>query len=161
MCSLAEKLRPDLLPGERIVWTGRPMPGRLFTASDVFLVPFSLLWGGFALYWEASVLGLGGGRHASGFFVLWGVPFVLIGIYSIAGRFFYKACRNRRTVYAITDRRLLVLTSTFGRRVQSAFLGTLPGVSTSMGSDGVGTITVGSRSLTDTLYGNTLHNGSR
>ena len=156
---LEETLRPDLLPGERIVWAGRPVPGHLFTASDVFLVPFSLLWGGFALFWEAGVLGLGpfggGGRSAPAFFALWGVPFVLMGLYFIIGRFFYKVWRKRRTIYAVTDRRVLLLTTTFGRRVQAAFLNVLPGISTSVSRDGVGTITFGSGSVIDAWYGNT------
>jgi hypothetical protein len=99
-----EQLREYVRPGERLLWIGRPDPDVLFTASDLFVVPFSLLWGGFAFFWEGSVIVTGAGP----LFVLWGIPFVAIGLYMIVGRFFYKRRRKRRTAYALTDERALV-----------------------------------------------------
>ena len=49
-------LTDRMLTGERILWSGRPAQGLLFTSRDVFLIPFSLLWGGFAVFWEITVL---------------------------------------------------------------------------------------------------------
>ncbi|MFF2346872.1 hypothetical protein [Pseudarthrobacter sp. NPDC058119] len=42
------------------------------------------------------------------FFALWGIPFVLVGLYFIFGRFIYKKRRKLRTVYGLTDRRAIV-----------------------------------------------------
>jgi hypothetical protein len=33
----------DLLPGERILWEGRPVRTQLFRPTDAFLIPFSLV----------------------------------------------------------------------------------------------------------------------
>src|SRR5690242_910458 len=105
------RFQPDLLRGERVLWTGQPDAGRIFSSYDVFAIPFSLLWGGFAFFWEASVLGMGvfgssgGGGPVLSFFALWGIPFVLIGLYMIVGRFFYKAWARKRTWYAVTSTR--------------------------------------------------------
>ena len=87
------------------------------------------------------------------FFALWGIPFVLIGLYMIVGRFFYKVWALKRTSYAVTNRRVLILRETFGRNVQSIYLSTLPAVDTSVRGDGSGTIVFGSMSPIDAFYG--------
>jgi hypothetical protein len=101
------RLRPLLRQGEQLRWVGQPDPRVLFTPADLFLVPFSLMWGGFAVFWEIQVLTSGG----STFFALWGIPFVLIGLYFIVGRFIYKKHRKRKTVYGLTDSRAIVSSS--------------------------------------------------
>jgi len=153
------RLQGELLAGERLLWTGQPDPRVIFERVDIFLVPFSLLWGGFALVWEAGVLGLGvfGEGHRSAvpwFFVLWGIPFVLVGLYFIAGRFFYKAWRKRRTYYALTNKRALVLVEGRGRALRACFLSAVPTINKSVRSSGVGTITFGNTSWAS-MYDNT------
>jgi hypothetical protein len=114
-------------PGERLLWSGQPRRGVRLQASDIFLVPFSLLWGGFAFFWEAGVLGLiplnHGKPHVSGaaplFMAIWGIPFCLIGLHFIFGRFFVDAATRARTWYAITDRRVIILKTFFTTSVTS------------------------------------------
>ena len=86
-----QRLEPLLRPGEQLRWTGRPDPKVRFGAADVFLVPFSLLWAGFAIVWETMAI-TGG---SSPFFALWGFPFVLLGLYIVFGRFIIKNAANR------------------------------------------------------------------
>jgi hypothetical protein len=112
-------LRPYLRPDERLVWTGAPQRGLVLTGQDIFLVPFSLLWGGFALFWEAMVLMSGG----PGFMALFGIPFVLIGLFMIFGRFLVDAMIRRGMVYGLTDRRAIVLRRAFGESVSTTSLG--------------------------------------
>jgi hypothetical protein len=42
------------------------------------------------------------------FFYAWGLMFVCIGLYFVAGRFLVKARGKQRTVYAVTDRRAII-----------------------------------------------------
>jgi hypothetical protein len=100
-----QRIQELLLPGERLIWSGQPDPLAHFVPADFFLVPFSLMWGGFAVFWEVTAV-TGG---APVLFLLWGIPFVAIGLYFIVGRFFYKSYTKARTVYALTDRRIMVL----------------------------------------------------
>jgi hypothetical protein len=100
----ASQLHQYLGPGERLLWSGRPDPEVRFAPIDAFLVPFSVMWGGFAVVWEVTVLASGAGP----FFVLWGIPFVLMGLYFMVGRFVYKQRRKRQTAYGLTNTRAIV-----------------------------------------------------
>jgi len=104
MEDLRQRFAPYLLPDEKVLWTGRPDPAKHFGASDVLLVPFSLLWGGFAIFWLVTALMEG----APVAYALFGLPFVALGLYLIFGRFIYKANRKRHTVYGLTEGRALV-----------------------------------------------------
>jgi hypothetical protein len=103
-----QQLEPYLRPNERLLWCGRPDPDVIFSPRDVFLVPFSLMWGGFALFWEGAVIV--GGTNA--LFIAWGVPFVLVGLYMIFGRFIVKKRWKRSAAYGVTDQRALVAVGT-------------------------------------------------
>jgi hypothetical protein len=100
----ASQLTPYLRPGEPLLWVGRPDPSVRFAPADVYLVPFSIMWAGFALVWEVGVL-FGG---APVFFVLWGIPFVVVGLYMLFGRFSHKRRAKLRTAYGVTSQRVLV-----------------------------------------------------
>ena len=130
---------PDLrLSGsERLLWSGAPRPGVAFRPADAFLIPFSLMWGGFAFFWEAMVLKSDGPV----FMKLWGIPFVLVGLYLIVGRFFHDAWKRARTTYAVTSDRVLILSS---GGEKSLPLRTLAEFNIKSRGDGSGTITFGS-----------------
>jgi hypothetical protein len=96
-----------LRPGEQLLWSGRPDPDVWFSPADVFLVPFSIMWGGFAVIWELGAISSG-----AGFLVLWGIPFVAIGLHMMFGRFIYKHRTKLRTAYGLTPDRALVAVGT-------------------------------------------------
>lgn len=160
--SARETLAGDLMEGEDVLWAGQPDHRVLFAPADRFLVPFSLLWGGFAVFWETSViLSLLNGEERSGnggslwFFVLFGIPFVLMGLYLIAGRFLYKRYKKKRTLYAVTNRRVMELTRAFGRRLNASFIYQLPAIGKSESDQGMGTIRFGNAPFLAQDYSNT------
>lgn len=104
----SSQLSQYLQPGELLLWSGRPDPSKRFSRADVVLIPFSIMWGGFAFFWESSVFSSG----APIFFKLWGIPFVGVGIYIIFGRFIYKRRRKLRTAYGITKSRAIIAVGT-------------------------------------------------
>lgn len=140
----AMAIQPELTSGERLLWAGRPRPGPMLHKEDRYLIPFSLLWGGFAVFWEAGVAGLlGRGAKTTtpwNFGIIWGILFVLIGQYLIWGRFVYAAWKKRRTFYAVTNRRVIVVQTNSNRSVASAYIDTLPALVKERGSGTAGTL---------------------
>jgi hypothetical protein len=138
----------ELESGERLLWSGRP-GSRWLYPQDAVLIPFSIMWGGFAIFWEASVLSNSGARD-SVIFPLWGVPFVLAGLYLMVGRFFARRWMRKRTLYAVTDQRVISITPSLlhGERSTSVWFGSYPPVEKRLARDGRGTLRVGSFPLT-------------
>jgi hypothetical protein len=129
-----------LVAGEKVLWIGRPDLAKRFRKSDRFAIPFSLMWGGFTVLWEAAAIAGG-----AGFFALWGVPFIGVGLYMIVGRFFYRARVKRRTWFAVTNKRVLKLERRKnGDTVDALFLDAIPAVNRDVGADGSGTVIFGS-----------------
>ena len=151
------ELQPELQPDESLLWAGRPGAGRLFTLIDIYLVPFSLLWGGFAIFWEALVLSSMISRPSTFelFPLVFGLVFVAIGCYMIFGRFIVKRYTRRRTFYAVTDRRAIVVSTAFRRIVRSTSLKRLPGLELSTGRGTRGTVTFGHWGGLSGMYANT------
>jgi hypothetical protein len=145
----AAQLTRELVAGEQLRWSGQPLAGVRFQAADVLLVPFSLLWGGFAIFWEAEAVLHG----APLLFQLWGIPFVCVGLYLILGRFFYDAWRRSHTVYGFTDQRVLIVVVGARRAVTSLRLKTLPDLSLSESRDGMGSISFGGGAISGLLSG--------
>ena len=134
-------LQPMLDPDESLLWSGRPRQGIMFRGTDLFLVPFSLIWGGFAIFWEYMAVRMT--ANSPPFFALFGVPFVLIGLYMIFGRFIVDALVRKNTVYGVTSERILVLSGLFRRGLRSLDIRSLNEISLSEKEDGSGTIRFG------------------
>lgn len=135
----AAAIRRHLDPSESLIWAGRPPAGVAFVGSDLFLVPFSLVWTG-------AVVVISGTAFRSGFPIAIIVPafFLVIGLYLSFGRFAYEAHRRGRTRYGLTSKRIVIVSRHLGTRVKSIPLGSLPPVQLNERANGVGSITFGS-----------------
>jgi hypothetical protein len=92
-------------PHESILWRGRPDPSVVFAPQDILLVPFTIAWAGFAIFWDS---GIAGGEWNFG--TIWDIPFVIVGLYIVVGRFIVKGWAKRHTWYAITTTRAVRIT---------------------------------------------------
>jgi hypothetical protein len=118
------------------------------------MIPFSLLWGGFAFFWEFSVLRVShkADNPTAEIFPLFGVPFVLVGLYVIFGRFIFDAYARSRTRYGVSSDRIIILSGVFTQQTKSLQLRTLSDVSLTEGNNGVGTITFGPSGFNGGLF---------
>ncbi|MBT8469531.1 MAG: PH domain-containing protein [Deltaproteobacteria bacterium] len=109
------------------------------------MIPFSLLWGGFAISWELGVLDMAAktGQPMGFVMALFGIPFVLVGLYLIAGRFFVDSHMRAKTHYGVTDQRAVIVSGLLSRKVTSLPFKSMPQVTLTERSDGSGTITFG------------------
>jgi hypothetical protein len=89
---------------ERIEWNDKPIQGIQFSSQDIFLIPFSILWCGFSIFWESTVIM----KEAPLMFKLWGIPFVIVGLYFVFGRFIHDSMKRSDIYYAITNKRVII-----------------------------------------------------
>lgn len=132
----------ELLPGEVVVWVNRPKQGLVLRASQWGRLPFSLMWGGFAIFWETMVVVMA----APLFPRAWGIPFVVTGLSVMMGCFFIDAWLRARTTYVITNRRVMIRRSGALPRTTSFRLDALPELATERHRDGTSTIVFGPKS---------------
>lgn len=83
--SATQIIQSEMLPRETVLWAGMPTPGVVLHSDDWALIPFSLLWTGFFVFWEGMALGWWASRNAdrNTFMVLWGIPFLIMGNYIV------------------------------------------------------------------------------
>ncbi len=135
----SSELQQYLDHNEKLLWTGRPKTGIVFRAADIFLIPFSLLWCGFAIFWFVTALTSG----APFLFAMFGIPFVVVGLIFVFGRFIIDAKQRAHTYYGITADRIIIKSGIFKKSIQSVTIKTLSDLSYTEKNDGTGTIHFG------------------
>jgi hypothetical protein len=123
---------------ERVLWSGQPRRGLMLRGADAFAIPFSLIWGG------GASMGAWASFHGRDpFGMLVGGAFALMGLYLIFRRFFVDAAQRRRTFYAVTNERIIIVSGLLSRSVKSLSLRTLDQIDLSSRASGEGTISFG------------------
>jgi hypothetical protein len=131
-------VQSTLRPGEKILWVGAPPARVTFHYTDLLRIPLAVIWLLFA-GWMAFQASATGGIVASLFIIF----AVVGGFMLLPGRLILDAIRRSKTGYALTDERLLIV-STFPFRLTIS----LPLLKTELGvltleEDGSATIEFG------------------
>ncbi len=154
--SNAMLIQQELSSGEQLLWSGKPKQGLILRSSDAGMIPFSIFWCGFAIFWEYMAVAHTGKNVPKEvmIFPLFGIPFVLIGLYLVFGRFFVDMNQRTKTTYAVTSERVMILTSGLfvGNNTKSLSLRTMTDISLSEKNNGSGTITFGSTNAAFSLF---------
>lgn len=138
-------MRDHLFPGEKLLWSGRPRQGLVLRPIDMFLLPMTLGWVGFAILWQLKLVDL---QKSAPFLSIVGIPFVVVVLYFLVSRFLMDAKRRSNTCYGVTDGRIIISSGIFSLTRQSLHLDTLPEVSitestSTKSTAGEGTISFG------------------
>jgi len=104
---VAERVQLD--PGERLIWSGQPEPRAYAWKKGWLSFLFGIPFFAFAVFWTTMASSFGG-EGVAGFFWLWGIPFLLVGLAMLLSPFWYYA-RAGRTSYVLTNRRAVIATS--------------------------------------------------
>jgi hypothetical protein len=127
-----------LLPGERLLWTGRPVRARVILDDLIF--PGLLL----AALLAALTLGVPHGPDIPGGLAIMEGAAALVGLIAAAVRALrLKPDELRRTVYQVTDRRVLITTG--ARRTWAAYLDQLAEPAVVPQRDGTADLTLRAR----------------
>ena len=101
----AEQVISELLgPDERILWAGEPRQGLCLRLTDAIAIPFSILWTAFVV---VGIVEATQSKNRS--FLIGVVPFLLIGLYMLVGRFLVDSWQRARTRYGVTNQRVLIV----------------------------------------------------
>ncbi|HCS21460.1 MAG TPA: hypothetical protein DIW47_13025 [Bacteroidetes bacterium] len=134
----AKQLFTDQLSGkEQILWASRPIQGLRLRNSDKYMIPFSLLWCATVVIWEWFTLSMGELGKTMAWF---GVPFMLIGLYLLIGRFFMDAFIRRNTFYALSSKKILVKTGRWNSSIDQFPLKSIKRITVEQGKGGSGTL---------------------
>ncbi len=136
MINLHSELGEHLEREEKLLWTGKPKTGIIFRAADIFMIPFSLLWLGFAIVWTIMA------AQGAGIFALFGVPFLIIGFIFAFGRFIIDAKQRGNTIYGLTENRIIIKSGVFSKNIKSLNIRTINHIELNEKGDGTGTILI-------------------
>jgi hypothetical protein len=135
--------------GERLLWSGAPAPGKAALGALPALllaIPFT----GFAVFWiwGAAQTASKAPQHDGpwAFFPLFGLPFLLVGLGMLLAPL-WAFLGAMKTVYALTDRRAIIISGLGRRGVRSFTSADIGDVMRVEGSDGRGTVFFASRSV--------------
>lgn len=101
--SVAETIREHLRPGETLLWTGAPDPGKHLNHRDAYAVPMTAL---FALAVLAPGLKSAWDQGGIGNWIIAALA-LAAAAFALVGRFWVKVRQKRRIGYAITDQRVI------------------------------------------------------
>ncbi len=100
-----EEIIKKYLKDEKILWHGAPKKVPALNKYDIFMIPFTLLFGGLLIvYAIMSAIMMFAGESA--LFSLIGITALIMGAYILFLRIWYRRKRIRRQLYFVTEKRV-------------------------------------------------------
>jgi uncharacterized pyridoxamine 5'-phosphate oxidase family protein len=123
---------------EGVIWASQPQQKGIVNKYEYLIIPISILWtlilvfmGGFDNTANSDIMGLL-------FQIIFTIPLVVITLYLLVGRFFYKTYRDKNTYYAITNKRIIIIRKIFKITVKYKNMNEISIKDKKIRSDGLG-----------------------
>lgn len=132
-------------PGQQAEWIGHPRGGLRFQRGDIFMIPFSLLWGGLVLFsLGPTFTHPAAGNSAIGSIVL--CFFAVVAVYIVAGRFLVDMYLRSQTTYQLRGESAIIRRTGLFANTTEVYLPSVGSINLDLSADGSGTIYFGPRS---------------
>lgn len=142
------RAQSELQSGESLYWTGVANPSRAAVSAlpaTLFGIPFA----GFALFWISTAWHAtqGMARSSNAFaksfsvFPIFGVPFLLVGLGILLAPL-WVYLKGRNTVYAVTNKRVMIISGASNRTVKSCTAADIVSVDHRERPDGSGDVLI-------------------
>jgi len=129
-------LQNEMLKDEKILWSGQPKQGFSLTGGDILASLIGLIFFlGIGSFMEYTAI-----QSFDMFLMIFSLPFILVGLYLIFGSIIYKNYQKKRTYYAVTNQRVIILINSFNKKVESKLMSQIPVLNKTIKKDGSGTI---------------------
>lgn len=154
------KIKEYILLDEALLWTGKPTKEIKLLPAEKFNMLFGIIWTIFSLFWitMATIGAMSASEDSltiSLVFPLFGIPFLIVGIYFIFIAPIRGRNRRKNMEYALTNKRILILYQGKNTILQAFKYSEIQNINFASDADDVGCVT----------FTNTVHsvgaNGSR
>lgn len=140
MSEISTSIFQELLnPAEKVLWTGKPRQGFVFWRSDIFFIPFSIVWAVVAYLLEFKTVASDLPFQDK----IWSILSLSVAAYIVLLRFFVDLVYRYLTFYALTNQRVLIHTGLFKTTLTSLPLADLKEINLDLSKDGRGNIVFG------------------
>lgn len=138
---IAEQFKNELNPGETIEWCGKPYQGFYIQNDELLAYPFLLLWGIIIIFLSSMLVKLG----------FFGIILMCLAILSFLCLVFsqsvFRFFQQKKTVYAITNHRIIIQSGIVNLNIKSIFLADLKEINLCVKKSGRGTIRFGASNI--------------
>ncbi len=126
----------EMLKDEKILWTGQPKKGFVLPGGYILLILFGFPLLGIGSFIEYITIF----QSFDIFAMIFGLLLLLLGLCMVLGSIIYKNYRKKRTYYAVTNQRIIILINSSNKKVESIVINQIPVLNKTVKKDGSGTI---------------------
>lgn len=104
------EINPYLDADEDVIWCDKPVKKIVFTSADIFTTLIGVVWLSFSVFWVFSAyIATEASDSSFKIFPLFGIPFVLTGLYLLFFRHVVSLVKRKNIVYVLTNKRAIVV----------------------------------------------------